>query len=91
MDYGNRWKRRPYGRRVRKPLWTWSSFASSSIFRSAAHPRGHTISTVYIARASGEPAGADDATRPGCSRGRTAGRPGLRHGEIIADYLAGRY
>jgi len=55
-------------------------------------PRGHTISTVYIARASGEPTGADDA-----AEARVFAPDGLPadmafdHGEIIADYRAGRY
>jgi len=55
-------------------------------------PRGHPISTVYIARAAGEPAGADDATEarvfaPDALPDDLA----FDHGEIIADYLAGRY
>lgn len=55
-------------------------------------PRGHSISTVFIARASGEPRGADDATEA-----RLFAPDGLPwdmafdHGEIIADYRAGRY
>lgn len=55
-------------------------------------PRGHTISTVYIARASGEPKGADDA-----SEARVFAPDALPadlafdHGKIITDYLAGRY
>lgn len=51
-------------------------------------PRQHTISTVFIATAKGEPVGADDATEA-----RTFTRDALPsplcfdHGTILADYL----
>lgn len=51
-------------------------------------PRQHTISTVYLARADGEPLGADDA-----AEARAFAREALPedlcfdHGTILADYL----
>ena len=51
-------------------------------------PRKHTISTVFIGRASGEPLGSDDA-----AEARAIAIDGLPddlcfdHGEILADYL----
>lgn len=52
-------------------------------------PRKHTVSTVYLCRARGEPAGADDA-----AEARAFPLDGLPeelcfdHGTILADYLA---
>jgi 8-oxo-dGTP diphosphatase len=52
-------------------------------------PRKHTLSTVYLCRATGEPTGADDA-----AEARTFPLDGLPeplcfdHGTILADYLA---
>lgn len=52
-------------------------------------PRKHTLSTVYIGRAEGEPVGADDA-----AEARAFPVDGLPrelcfdHGTILADYLA---
>ncbi len=55
-------------------------------------PRGHTISTVFIARASGAPTGADDAAEAAVfGSGELPDDMAFDHGEIIADYLAGRY
>ena len=55
-------------------------------------PRGHTISTVFIARASGTPAGADDAAEAAVfAVGELPAEMAFDHGAIIADYLAGRY
>ncbi|MCU0845359.1 MAG: NUDIX hydrolase [Spirochaetes bacterium] len=55
-------------------------------------PRGHTISTVFIARASGAPTGADDAAEAAVfGPGELPDDMAFDHGEIIADYLAGRY
>ncbi|RPI96074.1 MAG: NUDIX hydrolase [Spirochaetales bacterium] len=55
-------------------------------------PRGHTTSTVFIARASGAPAGADDAAEAAVfAPGELPDDMAFDHGEIIADYLAGRY
>jgi len=54
-------------------------------------PRQHTISTVFLATAEGEPVGADDA-----EEARAFGRDALPsplcfdHGEILGDYLAYR-
>jgi 8-oxo-dGTP diphosphatase len=55
-------------------------------------PRHHTITTVYIARASGDPRAADDA-----KEARIFARDGLPsplvfdHAEILDDYFTGRY
>ncbi|HSV96683.1 MAG TPA: NUDIX hydrolase [Spirochaetota bacterium] len=55
-------------------------------------PRGHTISTVFVARATGTPAGADDAAEAAVfSPGEMPADMAFDHGEIIADYLAGRH
>jgi ADP-ribose pyrophosphatase YjhB (NUDIX family) len=55
----------------------------------ARDPRGHTISTVFIARAEGRPRAADDArearvVRPGKVRLRLA----FDHRKILDDYIA---
>lgn len=52
-------------------------------------PRKHTVSTVYIGRAQGEPQGADDAAEAK-SFPLTALPPDLcfDHGTILSDYLA---
>ncbi|MCI0574343.1 MAG: NUDIX hydrolase [Myxococcaceae bacterium] len=57
----------------------------------ARDPRRHTISTVYIARAEGEPKGADDAAEARAFP--LAALPKelcFDHGTILADYLAYR-
>lgn len=51
-------------------------------------PRKHTVSTVFIARASGEPTGGDDAARcivtaPEDMHGKLV----FDHGVIVADYV----
>jgi 8-oxo-dGTP diphosphatase len=51
--------------------------------------RRHTVSTVFIARAKGEPVGADDAARAAVTPADAP--PGtlvFDHGTIVADYLA---
>ncbi|MCY1076472.1 NUDIX hydrolase [Archangium lansingense] len=55
----------------------------------ARDPRKHTVSTVYICRAKGEPAGADDAAE--ALAFPVDGMPTelcFDHGTILADYLA---
>jgi 8-oxo-dGTP diphosphatase len=51
-------------------------------------PRRHTISTVFIARAKGTPAGGDDAIRAEIFReGNLPGPLVFDHGRILADYF----
>ncbi len=51
-------------------------------------PRGHTISTVYIARAKGEPKGGDDAKTAKLFDPKNLPTPMcFDHKEIIEDYL----
>jgi 8-oxo-dGTP diphosphatase len=55
-------------------------------------PRGHTITTVYIAEADGIPKAGDDAGE--ASVFREGGMPeplAFDHGKILADYFSGRY
>ena len=57
----------------------------------ARDPRRHTISTVFLADADGDPLGGDDAAE---ARIFAIGEwPPLAfdHAQILADYLAGRY
>ena len=49
--------------------------------------RQHTITTVYLARASGELAAADDAKNIGVFREGDLPRLVFDHGEIVADYF----
>jgi 8-oxo-dGTP diphosphatase len=50
--------------------------------------RRHTVSTVYIARAEGEPYGADDAAEARPFAVDALPQPlAFDHGEILADYL----
>ncbi|MCL5885194.1 MAG: NUDIX hydrolase [Deltaproteobacteria bacterium] len=57
----------------------------------ARDPRGHTISTVYVGKAQGDPKGADDA-----SEARLFGEDDLPspiafdHGKILLDYFTFR-
>lgn len=55
-------------------------------------PRGHTVSTVFIARAQGRPAPGDDAAEVGIFP--SSGFPpelAFDHGQILEDYLSGRF
>jgi 8-oxo-dGTP diphosphatase len=51
-------------------------------------PRGHTVSPVYIAEASGEPRAADDARNLGLYDPGDCPPLAFDHGLIITDYLA---
>lgn len=51
-------------------------------------PRQHTISTVFIARASGEPAAGDDALETGLFReDNLPAEMAFDHGKILEDYF----
>ena len=55
-------------------------------------PRGHTISTVFIATASGVPKGADDAAEASVFSIDDLPAPlAFDHGDILRDYREGRY
>ncbi len=55
-------------------------------------PRGHTISTVFIAKARGAPAAADDALETGIFDITGLPEPIVfDHGSILRDYREGRY
>jgi ADP-ribose pyrophosphatase YjhB (NUDIX family) len=55
-------------------------------------PRGHTVSTVFIARGRGTPRTRDDAREVGTfSRGALPSPLAFDHGQILDDYFAGRY
>ncbi|SFC97474.1 8-oxo-dGTP diphosphatase [Thiohalospira halophila DSM 15071] len=52
-------------------------------------PRGHTVSAVYIARATGEPEGRDDARAAAVVDPRHPPRPlAFDHDRILADYCS---
>jgi 8-oxo-dGTP diphosphatase len=54
--------------------------------------RGHMMSTVFVARASGVPVGADDAREArGFAPDDLPGDMAFDHREIIADYLVAKY
>jgi len=54
----------------------------------ARDPRRHTISTVYVGRAEGNPAGGDDAAEAGLFREGDLPSPiAFDHAEILADYF----
>jgi len=54
----------------------------------ARDPRRHTISTVFLARASGTPAAADDAEEIGIFSEDNLPRPLMfDHGKILTDYF----
>ncbi len=51
-------------------------------------PRGHTITVVYIGRATGAPTGADDAKSAALYDPRNPPAPlAFDHAEILADYV----
>ena len=51
-------------------------------------PRHHTITTVFIARADGEPAAADDAQEAGIFRAENLPEPmAFDHRDILQDYF----
>lgn len=51
-------------------------------------PRGHTITAVYIARATGDPVAADDAKNVALCNPRNPPAPlAFDHAEILRDYL----
>lgn len=51
-------------------------------------PRGQTVTVVYVARASGEPRGADDARQARLFLPEAPPHPlAFDHAEILADYL----
>ena len=53
-------------------------------------PRHHTISTVFVGTASGEPRGLDDAAEAGVfNAGNLPGSIAFDHAEILEDYFAG--
>ncbi|NPA49363.1 MAG: NUDIX hydrolase [Thermodesulfobacteria bacterium] len=56
-------------------------------------PRFHTITTVYVAEADGEPKGQDDALRARLFRPEEipAEKLVFDHGRILADYLKWKY
>ena len=55
-------------------------------------PRKHTISTVFIAKATGEPRGGDDAARAVLfSKDQIPDVMAFDHRKILQDYLNGRY
>ena len=58
----------------------------------ARDPRHHTVTTVFIADAQGEPKAADDAAEVGVFQGdRLPAEMAFDHGEILSDYFSGRY
>ena len=58
----------------------------------ARDPRQHTISTVFIARASGKPAGADDAAEARVfTRGAVPADMAFDHASILHDYYNSLY
>jgi ADP-ribose pyrophosphatase YjhB (NUDIX family) len=55
-------------------------------------PRWHTVSVVFIGRAEGEPRGADDAREARAFPREALPEPlAFDHGQILEDYLRGRY
>jgi 8-oxo-dGTP diphosphatase len=55
-------------------------------------PRWHTVSVVFIGRAKGEPQGADDAREARAFPRDALPEPlAFDHGQILEDYLRGRY
>ncbi len=59
---------------------------------SSRDPRQHTITTVFIGRAEGEPAAADDAKDVGVfAREDLPLGLAFDHEQILRDYFEGRY
>ncbi len=55
-------------------------------------PRQHTITTVYIASANGEPLGMDDAAEARIfTTGEIPSDMAFDHGSILKDYFNGKY
>ena len=55
-------------------------------------PRGHTLSTVFIARAGGRPRATDDAAALGVFTRESLPAPlAFDHGQILDDYFNQRY
>ena len=57
----------------------------------ARDPRQHTISTVFLADADGEPRGGDDAAEARVFPARELPPLAFDHAQILADYLADRH
>jgi 8-oxo-dGTP diphosphatase len=57
----------------------------------ARDPRRHTISTVFLAAAAGEPHGGDDAAEARVFPVQALPPLVFDHAQILADYLANRY
>jgi len=59
---------------------------------SRRDPRGHTISVVFIAKASGEPKAADDAQEAGVFQADGLPSPlAFDHRQILTDYFSHAY
>jgi 8-oxo-dGTP diphosphatase len=56
----------------------------------ARDPRGHTVTIVYLATASGEPVAGDDAAGILVTDPEAAPTLAFDHGRILGDYLARR-
>ena len=55
-------------------------------------PRQHTISTVFIASASGQPVGMDDAAEAGIfTQDNLPAQIAFDHAAILGDYFSGKY
>jgi ADP-ribose pyrophosphatase YjhB (NUDIX family) len=55
-------------------------------------PRHHTISTIYIARASGKPQAGDDAKEVGIfTKDNLPDEIAFDHRQILEDYFSGKY
>lgn len=58
----------------------------------ARDPRGHTIATVFLARADGTPEARDDAAEIGTFTRESLPTPlAFDHAQILDDYFSGRY
>jgi 8-oxo-dGTP diphosphatase len=55
-------------------------------------PRHHTVSTIFIAKASGTPVAADDAAEVGIfTRDNLPDQIAFDHRQILEDYFTGKY